>query len=173
MLRWMFRLSFFRRFHSHISCLKSSSSSISSSCDSTTGPKQDKHEMRQFLNRRKSDSTSNLNKGWKGHETTTQLNIHNRTRSASEGLDSMGLHNSNGINHEIQAVDLKTEMTQGSSEKKYWSLPGFSQTYHDWKQEKRTRCQPVFVAVTYITLKYYDIIETFIESDTHMPLLTF
>lgn len=55
---------------------------------------------------------------------------------------------------------------------RYWKLPGFSQTFHFWKQNKRASCRPLHASITYVSLPWNYIIADLINCK-RQPILTF
>lgn len=68
---------------------------------------------------------------------------------------------------EIQVMSLEEEM---DSQRDHWKLPSFTQTFFFWKESKRRSCIPIHVAVTYITLRYDQIIDLLLHSKQESAL---
>lgn len=86
--------------------------------------------------------------------------------SESEGLDSFG-----DAHCEIYAGDLLDEF----EEAKYnplWTMKGYTQIFHSWRESKRCQSVPLSSACTYVMLPWWSIINTILDQPTQ-PLLTF
>lgn len=70
---------------------------------------------------------------------------------------------------EIEASTLNEEL---STQQDMWTLPSFGQSFFSWKESKRKSCVPFHVAVTYITMKFDQIIQLLLTND-QKPVLTF
>ncbi|CAB3359144.1 Hypothetical predicted protein [Cloeon dipterum] len=116
--------------------------------------------------RRLSDPSANLNNfvraGWK----TKPNQESSRARSENEGLDSMA----NGLN-EIEAGDLRDELDDGAYNP-LWTMRGFTQTFHFWKETKRAQSVPLNAFLTYITLPWWSIARDILDH-REGPILTF
>jgi hypothetical protein len=100
-----------------------------------------------------------LRGGWKsrpGH----------RSQSESEGLDSWM---SNTI--EIEAGDLRDNLDDGATNP-LWTMKGYTQVYHGWKEHKKAQSTPLKTHLTYLTLPWWTIIRDILDSKD-VPLLTF
>ena len=90
-----------------------------------------------------------------------------RTHSESEtNLDAFG-----DATCEIFAGDLLDEF----EETKYnplWTMKGYTQIFHSWRESKRLQSIPIGTYITYITLPWWSIIKDVLERKTQ-PLLTF
>ena len=85
--------------------------------------------------------------------------------SESEGLDSFG-----DAHCEIYAGDLLDEF----EEAKYnplWTMKGYTQIFHSWRESKRCQSVPLSSACTYVMLPWWAIINSVLEHQ-HQPLLT-
>ena len=72
---------------------------------------------------------------------------------------------------EIYAGDLLDEF----EETKYnplWTMPGYTQIFHSWRESKRVQSVPVGTYITYVTLPWWSIIKDVLEKKAK-PLLTF
>ncbi len=86
--------------------------------------------------------------------------------SEAEGLDSCG-----DAHCEIYAGDLLDEF----EEAKYnplWTMRGYTQLFHSWRETRRTQCIPLSGACTYVMLPWWSIIKSVLEQQ-QQPLLTF
>ena len=86
--------------------------------------------------------------------------------SESEGLDTFG-----DAHCEIYAGDLLDEF----EEAKYnplWTMKGYTQIFHSWRESKRCQSVPLSSACTYVMLPWWAIINTLLEHP-QQPLLTF
>jgi hypothetical protein len=70
---------------------------------------------------------------------------------------------------EIEASSLSEEL---STQKDMWNLPSFGQSFFSWKESKRKSCVPFNVAVTFITMRFDQIIHLLLTNDQR-PVLTF
>ncbi|XP_018326364.1 uncharacterized protein KIAA0930 homolog isoform X2 [Agrilus planipennis] len=113
--------------------------------------------------RRLSDPSSNLNNfvrgGWK-----SKLDV--KSRSENEGLDYMD----NGF-AEIEAGDVRDELDDGAYNP-LWTMRGFTQTFHFWKENKRAQSTPLNAFLTYITLPWWSIAKDILDHH-EAPILTF
>ncbi|XP_050444389.1 uncharacterized protein KIAA0930 homolog [Adelges cooleyi] len=114
--------------------------------------------------RRLSDPCTNLNVFANGN-MKLKMN-ENRTRSESDGLDSLA----HGL-PEIEAGDVRDELDDGVYNP-LWTMKGFAQTFHFWKETRRAQSIPLNMFLTYITLPWWSIMED-ILSDQESPILTF
>uniref|UniRef100_A0A1B6DSF3 Uncharacterized protein n=1 Tax=Clastoptera arizonana TaxID=38151 RepID=A0A1B6DSF3_9HEMI len=121
--------------------------------------------------RRLSDPSANLNNfvrgGWrtKNYEGSG-TGVGARTRSENDGLDSMA----NGL-AEIEAGDVRDELDDGAYNP-LWTMRGFTQTFHFWKENKRAQSVPLNAFLTYITLPWWSIAND-ILGRREEPILTF
>ena len=86
--------------------------------------------------------------------------------SESEGLDTFG-----DAHCEIYAGDLLDEF----EEAKYnplWTMKGYTQIFHSWRESKRCQSVPLSSACTYVMLPWWAIISSVLEHQ-QQPLLTF
>ncbi|XP_046672549.1 uncharacterized protein KIAA0930 homolog isoform X3 [Homalodisca vitripennis] len=119
--------------------------------------------------RRLSDPSANLNNfvrsGWrtKAYEANGPGT---RTRSENDGLDSMA----NGL-AEIEAGDVRDELDDGAYNP-LWTMRGFTQTFHFWKENKRAQSVPLNAFLTYITLPWWSIAKDILDHREE-PILTF
>ncbi|XP_050298609.1 uncharacterized protein KIAA0930 homolog isoform X2 [Anthonomus grandis grandis] len=113
--------------------------------------------------RRLSDPSANINSfvrgGWR-----TKLDV--KARSESEGLDNWD----NGIS-EIEAGDLRDELGDGAYNP-LWTMRGFTQTFHFWKENKRAQSVPLNAFLTYVTLPWWSIAKDILDHREN-PILTF
>ncbi|XP_028133731.1 uncharacterized protein KIAA0930 homolog isoform X2 [Diabrotica virgifera virgifera] len=113
--------------------------------------------------RRLSDPSANINNfirgGWK-----SKLDV--KARSESEGLDALD----NGVS-EIEAGDLRDELDDGAYNP-LWTMRGFTQTFHFWKENKRAQSVPLNAFLTYITLPWWSIAKDILDH-REGPILTF
>lgn len=114
--------------------------------------------------RRLSDPSANLNNfvrgGWK-----TKID-QAKSRSEQEGLDCL----ENGVS-EIEAGDLRDELDDGQYNP-LWTMRGFTQTFHFWKENKRAQSVPLNAFLTYITLPWWSIAKDILDH-REGPILTF
>lgn len=85
---------------------------------------------------------------------------------SSDNLDSMG-----DATCEIYAGDLLDEF----EETKYnplWTMKGYTQIFHSWRESKRLQSIPLGQYVTFVTLPWWSIVKEVLEKKSH-PLLTF
>jgi len=113
-----------------------------------------------YSRRRMSDPSSSL----KGKVRGWQTRRLNKSKSDNQGLDCP-----QGVS-EIDAADVRDELDDASN-KRLWTLPGFSQAYHCWKEKKRNNSLPLHSFLTYLTLPWHHIIAGLINSK--QPLLNF
>jgi len=100
-----------------------------------------------------------LRSGWRakpGHRSTSE----------SEGLDKWM---NNTI--EIEAGDLRDHLDDGATNP-LWTMRGYTQVYHGWKETRRAQSVPLKTHLTYLTLPWWAIIKDILDSK-EMPLLTF
>ncbi|XP_060530645.1 uncharacterized protein KIAA0930 homolog isoform X2 [Cylas formicarius] len=113
--------------------------------------------------RRLSDPSANINNfvrgGWR-----TKLDV--KARSESEGLDCLD----NGVS-EIEAGDLRDELGDGAYNP-LWTMRGFTQTFHFWKENKRAQSVPLNAFLTYVTLPWWSIAKDILDH-REGPILTF
>ncbi|CAH0560599.1 unnamed protein product [Brassicogethes aeneus] len=113
--------------------------------------------------RRLSDPSANINNfvrgGWK-----SKLDV--KARSESEGLDYID----NGVS-EIEAGDLRDELDDGAYNP-LWTMRGFTQTFHFWKENKRAQSIPLNAFLTYVTLPWWSIAKDILDH-REGPILTF
>ncbi|XP_043253565.1 uncharacterized protein KIAA0930 homolog isoform X4 [Colletes latitarsis] len=116
--------------------------------------------------RRLSDPSANLNNfvrgGWKTKPDTASM----KARSENEGLDSMA----NGLS-EIEAGDVRDELDDGAYNP-LWTMRGFTQTFHLWKETRRAQSVPLNAFLTYITLPWWSIAKDILDH-REGPILTF
>ncbi|KAK0177346.1 hypothetical protein PV328_001411 [Microctonus aethiopoides] len=116
--------------------------------------------------RRLSDPSANLNNfvrgGWRTKPESTGV----KARSENEGLDSMA----NGLN-EIEAGDVRDELDDGAYNP-LWTMRGFTQTFHFWKETRRAQSVPLNAFLTYITLPWWSIAKDILDHRED-PILTF
>ena len=87
--------------------------------------------------------------------------------SQNEGLDSFG-----DAHCEIYAGDLLDEF----EEAKYnplWTMKGYTQIFHSWRESKRCQSIPLSSACTYVMLPWWSIIKSVLDEQQQQPLLTF
>ncbi|XP_054268220.1 uncharacterized protein KIAA0930 homolog isoform X2 [Macrosteles quadrilineatus] len=119
--------------------------------------------------RRLSDPSANLNNfvrsGWrtKAYEANGPGA---RTRSENDGLDCIA----NGV-AEIEAGDVRDELDDGAYNP-LWTMRGFTQTFHFWKENKRAQSVPLNAFLTYITLPWWTIAKDILDHREE-PILTF
>ncbi|XP_061927450.1 uncharacterized protein KIAA0930 homolog isoform X4 [Apis cerana] len=101
--------------------------------------------------RRLSDPSANLNNFVRGGWRTKPDTAATKARSENEGLDSMA----NGLN-EIEAGDVRDELDDGAYNP-LWTMRGFTQTFHFWKETRRAQSVPLNAFLTYITLPWWSI----------------
>ncbi|XP_076175767.1 uncharacterized protein KIAA0930 homolog isoform X9 [Ptiloglossa arizonensis] len=116
--------------------------------------------------RRLSDPSANLNNfvrgGWRTKPDTAAM----KARSENEGLDSMA----NGLS-EIEAGDVRDELDDGAYNP-LWTMRGFTQTFHFWKETRRAQSVPLNAFLTYITLPWWSIAKDILDH-REGPILTF
>lgn len=101
-----------------------------------------------------------------GQQQQQQQYPKNRYGSESEGLDTCG-----DAHCEIYAGDLLDEF----EEAKYnplWTMKGYTQIFHSWRESKRMQCMPMGTCVTYVMLPWWSIIKSVLDQQ-RQPLLTF
>ncbi|XP_034946875.1 uncharacterized protein KIAA0930 homolog isoform X2 [Chelonus insularis] len=116
--------------------------------------------------RRLSDPSSNLNNFVRGGWRTKPDSAGTKARSENEGLDSMA----NGLN-EIEAGDVRDELDDGAYNP-LWTMRGFTQTFHFWKETRRAQSIPLNAFLTYITLPWWSIAKDILDHRED-PILTF
>jgi len=124
---------------------------------------QNETRFKKGHGRRLSDPSASidtwLNSGWKRKPA-------NRSSSESEGLEkwlSPAL--------EIEAGDLRDHLDDGATNP-LWTMKGYTQVFHGWKENKRAGCIPLKVHLTYLTLPWWHIVKDILETRDR-PLLTF
>ncbi|XP_019869319.1 uncharacterized protein KIAA0930 homolog isoform X2 [Aethina tumida] len=125
---------------------------------------EDPEEFYVYRNQRRlSDPSANINNfvrgGWK-----SKLDV--KARSESEGLDCID----NGVS-EIEAGDLRDELDDGAYNP-LWTMRGFTQTFHFWKENKRAQSVPLNAFLTYVTLPWWSIAKDILDH-REGPILTF
>ncbi|XP_071452486.1 uncharacterized protein KIAA0930 homolog [Hetaerina americana] len=117
--------------------------------------------------RRLSDPSSNLNNfvrgGWR---TKSYADSGQKSRSENEGLDCLA-----GGLAEIEAGDVRDELDDGAYNP-LWTMRGFTQTFHFWKETKRAQSVPLNALLTYVTLPWWSIARD-ILNHREGPILTF
>ncbi|XP_043477653.1 uncharacterized protein KIAA0930 homolog isoform X2 [Leptopilina heterotoma] len=116
--------------------------------------------------RRLSDPSANLNNFVRGGWRTKPESVATKARSENEGLDSMA----NGLS-EIEAGDVRDELDDGAYNP-LWTMRGFTQTFHFWKETKRAQSVPLNAFLTYITLPWWSIAKDILDHRDG-PILTF
>ncbi|XP_014485071.1 PREDICTED: uncharacterized protein KIAA0930 homolog isoform X3 [Dinoponera quadriceps] len=116
--------------------------------------------------RRLSDPSANLNNFVRGGWRTKPDTVATKARSENEGLDSMA----NGLS-EIEAGDVRDELDDGAYNP-LWTMRGFTQTFHFWKETKRAQSVPLNAFLTYITLPWWSIAKDILDH-REGPILTF
>ncbi|XP_012217285.1 uncharacterized protein KIAA0930 homolog isoform X2 [Linepithema humile] len=116
--------------------------------------------------RRLSDPSANLNNFVRGGWRTKPDTAATKARSENEGLDSMA----NGLN-EIEAGDVRDELDDGAYNP-LWTMRGFTQTFHFWKETRRAQSVPLNAFLTYITLPWWSIAKDILDH-REGPILTF
>ncbi|XP_022251010.1 uncharacterized protein KIAA0930 homolog [Limulus polyphemus] len=118
-------------------------------------------EENPYLQRRMSDPSSNLNtfvRGWRTKEIKRSL-------SEREGVGSFD----NGGN-EIEAGDLRDELDD-TTYNKLWTIKGFGQAYHFWKDSNQTNSPALNAYLTYVTLPWHHIVGNLLDTKQE-PILT-
>ena len=72
---------------------------------------------------------------------------------------------------EISAGDLRDQLDDGATNP-LWTMRGYTQVLHTWKENKRAGCIPLRVHLTYITLPWWTIVKDILDI-RDSPLLTF
>jgi len=72
---------------------------------------------------------------------------------------------------EISAGDLRDHLDDGATNP-LWTMKGYTQVYHSWKETKRAGCIPLKVHLTYLTLPWWHIVKDILDV-RDSPLLTF
>ncbi|XP_066584251.1 uncharacterized protein KIAA0930 homolog [Prorops nasuta] len=116
--------------------------------------------------RRLSDPSSNINHFVMGGLKTKLDTAATKARSENEGLNTLN----NGVT-EIEAGDVRDELNDGAYNP-LWTMRGFSQTFHFWKETKRAQSIPMNAFVTYITLPWWNIVKDILDHE-EAPILTF
>ncbi|XP_012270216.1 uncharacterized protein KIAA0930 homolog isoform X2 [Orussus abietinus] len=116
--------------------------------------------------RRLSDPSANLNNFVRGGWRTKPEATATKARSENEGLDSMA----NGLS-EIEAGDVRDELDDGAYNP-LWTMRGFTQTFHFWKETRRAQSVPLNAFLTYITLPWWSIAKDILDH-REGPILTF
>lgn len=86
---------------------------------------------------------------------------------ANRGLNERCKSETDLTEKEIQVMSLEEEM---GSHKEHWKMPSFTQSFFFWKESKRRSCIPIHTAVTYITLRYDQIIDLLLHSKQESAL---
>ena len=86
---------------------------------------------------------------------------------ANRGMNERCKSETDLTEKEIQVMSLDEEI---SSQKDHWKMPSFTQTFFFWKESKRRSCIPIHVAVTYVTLRYDQIIDLLLHSKQETAL---
>ncbi|GLV35648.1 uncharacterized protein CBL_01202 [Carabus blaptoides fortunei] len=107
--------------------------------------------------RRLSDPSANLNNFVRGGWKTKIDAASGKSRSENEGLDCM----ENGVS-EIEAGDVRDELDDGAYNP-LWTMRGFTQTFHFWKESKRAQSVPLNAFLTYITLPWWSIAKDILD----------
>ncbi|XP_044014370.1 uncharacterized protein KIAA0930 homolog isoform X2 [Aphidius gifuensis] len=127
----------------------------------------DAEELFMYRNQRRlSDPSANINNFVRGGWRTKPDNVGTKARSENEGLDSIA----NGYN-EIEAGDVKDELDDGAYNP-LWTMRGFTQTFHFWKETRRAQSVPLNAFLTYITLPWWSIAKDILDHRED-PILTF
>ncbi|XP_067118926.1 uncharacterized protein KIAA0930 homolog isoform X2 [Centruroides vittatus] len=116
-----------------------------------------------YMQRRMSDPSSNLNNFVRGWKTRQEMK---KSQSENEGVDSYA----NGIN-EIEAGDIRDELDD-TTYNRLWTMKGFSQAYHFWKESRRASSPALHAYLTYVTLPWHHIITDLLNIQQE-PVLTF
>ncbi|XP_042909921.1 uncharacterized protein KIAA0930 homolog isoform X2 [Parasteatoda tepidariorum] len=124
----------------------------------------DDMEDNPYLQRRMSDPSSNLNnfKSWKGRQDSQTQ----KSQSETE-ID----YYPNGIN-EIEAGDIRDELDD-TGYNRLWTMRGFGQAYHFWKESKRASSPALNAYLTYVTVPWHSIISDILDDSKMKPILTF
>ncbi|KAG8187251.1 hypothetical protein JTE90_019144 [Oedothorax gibbosus] len=126
---------------------------------------EDVEEDTPYLQRRMSDPSSNLNtyvRSWKSRQDVK------KSQSETE-VD----YYSNGIT-EIEAGDIRDELDD-TTYNKLWTMRGFGQAYHFWKESKRASSPALHAYLTYVNLPWHSIMADILDSKHQQlpPMLTF
>uniref|UniRef100_A0A1Y1LPQ3 KIAA0930 n=1 Tax=Photinus pyralis TaxID=7054 RepID=A0A1Y1LPQ3_PHOPY len=125
---------------------------------------EDPEEMFLFRHQRRlSDPSSNLNNFVRG---SWKSKLDMKSRSENEGLDCID----NDIS-EIEAGDVRDELDDGAYNP-LWTMRGFTQTFHFWKENKRAQSTPLNAFLTYVTLPWWSIAKDILDH-RESPILTF
>ncbi|EEB20417.1 conserved hypothetical protein [Pediculus humanus corporis] len=116
--------------------------------------------------RRLSDPSANLNYFVRGGWKSKSDSVNPRTRSENEGLDSLA-----NTMTEVEAGDVRDELDDGAYNP-LWTMKGFTQTFHFWKENKRAQSVPLKAYVTYVTLPWWTIARDLLDNREN-PILTF
>ncbi|XP_054710740.1 uncharacterized protein KIAA0930 homolog isoform X2 [Uloborus diversus] len=122
----------------------------------------DDMEDNPYMQRRMSDPSSNLNtyvRSWKSRQDIK------KSQSETE-VD----YYSDGIN-EIEAGDIRDELDD-TTYNRLWTMRGFGQAYHFWKESRRASSPALHAYLTYVTLPWHSIISDVLDS-RQQPVLTF
>ncbi|CAG2121962.1 unnamed protein product, partial [Medioppia subpectinata] len=111
---------------------------------------EDDMEENDYIQRRMSDPSSNLKHYVRGWQQKREIK-----KAISEQEINNCLVNGNGIN-EIEAGDVRDELDD--SYNRMWSMRGFRQAYHFWKENKRASSPALHSFITYVTLPWHHII---------------
>uniref|UniRef100_T1JHT7 Uncharacterized protein n=1 Tax=Strigamia maritima TaxID=126957 RepID=T1JHT7_STRMM len=127
----------------------------------------DDFEEYPYQQRRMSDPSSNLSNFVRGGRPPKSEAA--KSRSENEGLDTYA----NGYN-EIEAGDLRDgkEKLDDTTYNRLWTMRGFSQAYHFWKESRRAQSVAFNAYLTYVTLSWHHIISDLLEN-RQTPILTF
>lgn len=116
--------------------------------------------------RRLSDPSANINMFAKSIWKGPMKKASTKAVSEDEGLDSLA----HGV-AEIEAGDMRDELDDGAHNP-LWTMRGFTQTFHFWKESKRAQSVPINTFLTYIALPWWSITKDILDSRVE-PVLTF
>ena len=113
--------------------------------------------------RRSSDPSASLDSWLKGGVRSKP-----RTRHPSE-TDNLDKWLQTAM--EISAGDLRDQLDDGTTNP-VWTMRGYTQVLHNWKETKRAGCVPLKVNLTYVTLPWWTIVNSILHT-RESPMLTF
>jgi len=87
------------------------------------------------------------------------------------GSESDGLEKWMSPAIEIEAGDIRDHLDDGATNP-LWTMRGYTQVFHGWKETKRSQCVPLKVHLTYLTLPWWHIVRDILETRDR-PILTF
>ncbi|XP_043244252.1 uncharacterized protein KIAA0930 homolog [Amphibalanus amphitrite] len=128
---------------------------------------EDEYMFQRKHQRRLSDPSANFNSFMYSNYRTKPKDV-GKARSESEGLNAY-----QDQFNEIEAGDVRDELDDGAYNP-IWTMRGFSQTFHFWKENRRASSLPLRAHVTYIRLPWHAIVNDLITKENREePILTF